>query len=125
MKEVRSFLGLAGYYRRFVQHFGSIAKPLTELLKKGTLFVWTTTTEQAFQALKMALIIALVLASSDFSIPFVIETDASEKMIGAVLQQQGHPIAYVSRALGPKNQGWSTYEKESLATLMVVDHWRP
>jgi hypothetical protein len=60
----------------------------------------------------------------DFSKPFTIETYASAKGIGAVLQQEGHPIAYISKALGIKNQGLSTYEKECLAVLMAVDHWR-
>ncbi|CAN6225874.1 unnamed protein product [Urochloa humidicola] len=124
VKELRSFLGLAGYYRRFVKHFGEIAKPLTDLLKKGQLFTWTSATEQSFQALKEALTSAPVLSLPDFNKPFVVETDASEKGIGAVLQQDGHPIAYISRALGPKNQGLSTYEKESLAILMAIDHWR-
>lgn len=124
VKELRGFLRLAGYYRRFVKNFGLLAKPLTELLKKGQIFAWTTITEQAFQALKDALTSAPVLALPDFSKPFVVETDALEKGIGAVLQQEGHPIAYISRALGPKNQGLSTYEKESLAILMAVDHWR-
>lgn len=124
VKEVRSFLGLTGYYRRFVQNFGLIAKPLTELLKKGKIFVWTPTTEQDFQALKTALITSPVLALPNFELPFVVETDTSDKGIGAVLQQNGHPIAYVNGALGPKNHGLSTYEKESLAILMAVDHWR-
>jgi hypothetical protein len=65
-----------------------------------------------------------VLALPNFSLPFTIETDASSKGIGAVLQQQGHPIAYVSKALGVKAQGLSTYEKECLAILMSIDHWR-
>lgn len=125
VKELRSFLGMAGYYRRFVQNFGMMAKPLIELLKKGQLFVWTSDQEQSFQALKNALITAPVLAVPDFKKPFVVITDASDKGIGAVLQQGGHPIAFVSKALGPKNRGLSTYEKESLAILMVVDHWRP
>ena len=99
-----------------------LAKPLTELLKKGQLFVWTATTEQAFQTLKQALTTAPVLTLPNFDKPFVLETDAYDKGIGAVLQQDGHPIAYVSRALGPKNQGLSTYEKESLAILMAVDY---
>jgi hypothetical protein len=60
----------------------------------------------------------------DFSLPFTIETDASTKGIGAVLHQQGHPIAYVSKVLGIKAQGLSTYEKEYLAIIMAVDHWR-
>jgi hypothetical protein len=114
---------MAGYYRRFVSQFGLISKPLTNLLKKGTLFIWTSETEATFQAFKKALISALVLALPKFSQPFIVETDASAKGIGAVLQQQGHPIAYVSKALGPKAQGLSTYEKECLAILMAVEHW--
>lgn len=109
---------------KFVRDFGVIAKPLTELLKKHTLFHWTSVQDQAFQLLKQALISAPVLQLPDFKKPFIIETDASAKGIGAVLQQGGHPIAYVSKALGVKNQGLSTYEKECLAILMAVDHWR-
>lgn len=124
VKEVRSFLGLVGYYRRFVKNFGSLARSLTELLEKGVVFAWTSTTKQAFQALKKALTSAPMLAFPNFSQPFVVETDASNKGIGAVLQQARHPIAFVSRALGPKNQGLSTYEKERLAILMAVDHWQ-
>lgn len=124
VKEVRGFLGLAGYYQKFVKDFGLISKPLTTLLKKGEVFLWTATHEAAFTALKQALTSAPVLALPNFQKPFVVETDASEKGIGVVLHQQGHPIAYVSRALGPKNQGLSTYEKECLAILLAVDHWR-
>ncbi|CAN6301690.1 unnamed protein product, partial [Urochloa humidicola] len=124
LKELRGFLGIAGYYRRFVKNFGMLSKPLTDLLRKGQLFIWTPATEQAFQLLKKALTPAPVLALPDFNSTFIIETDASDKGIGAVLQQNGHPIAFVSKALGPKNQGLSTYEKESLAILMAVDHWR-
>lgn len=124
VKEVRGFLGLAGYYRRFVQHFGMLARPLTELLKKGALFIWTETCATAFQLLKQALISAPVLALPDFSKTFVIETDASDTGIGAVLQQGGHPIAYVSKALGPRTRGFSTFEKESLAILLAVDQWK-
>ena len=114
---------MAGYYRRFVPNFGLISKPLTSLLKKGVLFLWTSVTESSFQALKQALITAPVLALPDFSQTFVVETDASAKEIGAVLQQQGHPVAYASKALGKKAQCLSTYEKECLAILMTVDQW--
>lgn len=111
VKELRSFLGLAGYYRRFVRHFGLLAKPLTTLLKKGNLFIWTPSHEASFVALKEALISAPVLALPNFSLPFSLETDASQLGVGAVLMQAGHPIAYLSKALRPRSQGLSTYEK--------------
>lgn len=124
VKELQSFLGLAGYYRRFVKNFGSISKPLTNLLRKCELFIWTSTHEDSFMPLKLALTSAPVLAIPNLQKPFTIETNASDKGIGAVLQQEGHPIAYVSKALGPRNQQLSIYEKECLAILMAVDHWR-
>jgi hypothetical protein len=123
-KQLRSFLGLAGYYRRFVRHFALIAKTLTALLKKDTLFVWTDEHETAFQTLKEALTEAPVLAVPDFSKKFCIETDACKSGVGAVLMQEGHPLAYISKPLGPKTQGLSTYEKEYLAILIVVEQWR-
>jgi hypothetical protein len=125
MKEVRGFLGLAGYYRKFVKNFGIIAKPVTQLLCKDVPFMWTEVHAQAFQQLKLSLLLAPCLALSDFSLPFHIETDASAVGIGAVLTQNGHPLAFISKALGPRNQGLSTYEKEYLAILVAVDQWRP
>ncbi|WVZ90589.1 hypothetical protein U9M48_036876 [Paspalum notatum var. saurae] len=124
VKELRSFLGLVGYYHKFVPHFGIIAQPLTALLKKHAIFVWTADHTASFMALQQALCLALVLALPDFSLPFVIETDASGHGIGAVLMQQGHPIAYISKALGPRSQGLSTYEKEYMAILMAIQQWR-
>jgi len=123
-KELRSFLGLAGYYRRFVRHFGIISKPLSNLLKKHTLFIWTPDHESAFQALKAALCQSPVLALPNFARPFTIETDASDAGVGAVLMQDGHPLAYLSKALGTKSKGLSTYEKEFLAILLAVQAWR-
>ena len=102
VKELRTFLGLAGYYRRFVRHFGMISRPLTDLLKKGALFVWTAVHEQSFLDLKTA------LTMPNFSKPFVIETDASGTGVGAVLMQQGHPLAFLSKSLSPRLQGLST-----------------
>lgn len=125
VKELRGFLGLAGYYQKFVRHYGLLSKPLTNLLRKGQLYIWIAETEQAFQALKHALITAPVLLMPDFNEPFIVETDASDKGIGAVLMQKNHHVAFLSRALGPRHQGLSTYEKESLAIMLAVDHWRP
>lgn len=125
VKEVRGFLGLAGYYRKFVRHFGLISRPLTDLLKKHVVFLWTIEKEESFQALKNALITAPVLALPDFRKPFEVETNTSDKGTGVVLMQEGHPIAYLSKTLGPRTQGLSTYEKESLAIILSVEHWRP
>lgn len=124
LKELRGFLGLAGYYRKFIKNFALIAKPLSDLLRKDSVFVWSFIQADAFSMLKKALCSAPVLALPDFSQPFHIETDACAVGIGAVLQQQGHPLAFISKALGPRNQGLSTYEKEYLAILLAVEHWR-
>lgn len=116
---------MEGYYKKYVKNFGLLLKHLTNLLKKGEIYVWTSEAEASFHTLKNALMTVPVLALPNFSKPFEIETDASDKGIGAVLQQEGHHIAYISRALGPKAQGLSTYEKECLAILLAVDYWRP
>jgi hypothetical protein len=125
LKELCGFLGLTRYYRKFVKHYGVISRPLTELLKKNIQFQWTPMADTAFHTLKTALINAPVLAIPDFSRPFVVETDASKMGIGTVLMQNDHPVAYLSKALCPKNQALSTYEKECLAILLAVDKWRP
>jgi hypothetical protein len=122
---LRGFLGLAGYYHKFVWHFGIIAKTLTNLLKKNTPFVWTGEHEQSFQALKTTLSTTPVLALPDFDKQFAIESDASGTSIGAVLTQEGCPLAFVSKALSTKTQGLSTYEKEYLAVILAVNQWRP
>lgn len=125
LKELRGFLGLTSYYRKFIKHYSMISRPLTLLLKKGVPFVWTSVTAQAFQLLKEALVATPVLAIPDFTKPFTLETDASDVGLGAVLMQEGHPLAYLSKSLCAKNQALSTYEKECMAILLAVEKWRP
>jgi hypothetical protein len=117
-------LGITGYYRKFIRHYAIISQPLTALLKKGTLYIWTSAEQTAFDTLKHALVSAPVLALPNFSDSFVVETDACDTGIGAVLSQKGHPLAYVSRFLGPRNRSLSVYEKEYLAILLAVQQWR-
>ena len=124
-KDLRGFLGLAGYYRRFIQHYSLLSRPLTALLKKNVPFLWTSVTQQAFDSLKLALTTAPVLALPDFHQAFVLETDVSEFGIGALLMQNHHPIAFLSQTLSARNSALSTYEKECLAIILAVEKWRP
>ncbi|GJT68047.1 putative mitochondrial protein [Tanacetum coccineum] len=123
LKQLRGFLGLTGYYRRFVRDYAIISQPLTTLLKKNA-FKWYANAQTAFEDLKKAMISAPVLQMPDFYYVFVVETDASGLSIGVVLQQNGHPIAFISKTLSPKHQSLSTYEKEFLAVIQALDKWR-
>lgn len=123
VKSLRGFLGLTGYYRRFIKRYGILSKPLTQLLKKGQ-FLWNTAAEEAFLQLKQLMSNTPILAVLDFSRPLIIETDACKSGVGAVLMQDGKPIAYLSKALGEKHLGLSTYEKELLAVIIATQKWR-
>jgi hypothetical protein len=95
--DIRSFLGLAGYYRRFIENFSKIAKPMTNLLKKTNEFEWTAECEHSFQTLKQKLTTTPVLALPDIQKDFVVYCDASRQGLGCVLMQSGRVIAYASR----------------------------
>lgn len=128
VKNVRQFLGLSGYYRRFIKDFGKIAKPLTKLLQKDVPFEWDEDADRAFQMLKDALCEAPVLAFPKLGEPYNITTDASGFAVGGVLSQgpigKDRPIAYTSRVLRGPELKYEIYEKEALAILHSVKKFR-
>lgn len=128
-KDIKSFLGLVGYYRRFIENFSKITKPLTSLLKKDAVFQWSHEQEQSFNLLKNKLTSAPLLQYPDFNNPFLLTTDASNYAVGAILSQgeigKDKPIAYASRTLNKAEGNYSTIEKELLAILFGVKTFRP
>ncbi|XP_058876949.1 uncharacterized protein LOC131731694 [Acipenser ruthenus] len=126
-RQVRAFLGLAGYYRRFISHFATRATPLTDLTKghKNRPIQWSKECEAAFQDLRHALLSRPVLKNPDFRKDFILQTDASGVGLGAVLAQdfdgEEHPIMFLSRKLLPREQRYATIEKECLAIKWAVE----
>ena len=125
--DVRTFLGLASYYRRYIQSFSNIAKPLHELTQKNVKFMWSREHNESFKALKDKLVQAPVLMYPQFkqdAAPFILQTDASSVGLGAVLEQNGHVIAYASRCLKKTEQHYSVIQKECLAVVFALKQFR-
>ena len=130
VREVRSFLGTAGWYRRFIANFASVSAPLSDLLKNKGKFIVTPESVESFNALKVALTTAPVLRHPDFKRRFWVQCDASHIGVGAVLYQvndEGHenPIAFYSQKLNKCQRNYSVTEKECLAAILAVERFRP
>ncbi|GJT95634.1 putative reverse transcriptase domain-containing protein, partial [Tanacetum coccineum] len=122
--EIRSFLGLAGYYRRFIENFSKIAKPLTLLTQKNKTYVWGDKQDEAFRILKEKLCNAPVLALPDGPDDFVVYCDASKQGFGSVLMQRGKVIAYASRQLKKHEKNYTTHDLELGAVVFALKIWR-
>ncbi|XP_022031188.1 uncharacterized protein LOC110932138 [Helianthus annuus] len=122
--DIRSFLGLAGYYRRFIQDFSKIATPLTKLTRKDEKFIWAEDQERAFQTLKEKLTHAPVLTLPDGTEDMVVYSDASHSGLGCVLMQRGKVIAYASRQLKAHEKRYPTHDLELAAVVFALKIWR-
>ncbi|GJT97331.1 putative nucleotidyltransferase, ribonuclease H [Tanacetum coccineum] len=122
--EIRSFLGLAGYYRRFIANFSKIAKPLTSLTQKNQKYVWGVEQEEAFQTLKNNLCDAPILTLPDRVEDFVVYCDASNQGLGCVLMQRGRVISYASRQLKTHEKNYTTHDLELGAVVFALKTWR-
>ncbi|WOH15373.1 hypothetical protein DCAR_0934911 [Daucus carota subsp. sativus] len=122
--EVRSFLGMAGYYRRFVEGFSRIAGPMTKLLRKNVPFQWTEEAQQSFDELKRRLTSAPVLTTPSGQGGFVVYSDASQQGLGCVLMQYGKVIAYASRQLRPHEKSYPVHDLELAAIVFALKIWR-
>ena len=122
--EVRSFLGLAGYYRRFVEGFSKIASSLTMLTRKNVKFQWSDACEKSFQELKRRLVTAPVLTIPSGSGGFVVYSDASKNGLGCVLMQYGKVVAYASRQLKEYEKNYPTHDLELAAVVFALKIWR-
>ena len=121
--EVRSFLGLAGYYRRFVQGFSVITSSLTRLLRKGVKFKWDDKCQSSFERLKEILVEAPVLIQPTSGRDYTMYSDASRIGLGCILMQDGKVVAYASRQLKPHEQNYPTHDLELAAVVFALKIW--
>ena len=124
VREIRSFLGLAGYYQRFIENFSKIAKPMTELLKKDTKFKWTEECEASFQELKKRLVTSPVLILPDQRKDYQVHCDASRRGLVAVLMQEGRVVSHASRQLKPHELNYATHDLELVVVVHALKTWR-
>jgi hypothetical protein len=124
LSKLRRFLGFANFYRRFVPNYSTLASPLTSLTSTAKPFMWNDEATKAFEVLKQALQNNIVLRYPDYSKPFVVQTDASDVGIGAVLLQDNQPISFYSRKLSDAEINYAVYDKELLAIVAAFTHWR-
>jgi len=128
VKNIQEFLGFCNFYRRFVKNYSALARPLFDLTKKDTLFLWGTAQATAFAALQNALMTSPVLLLPDYGKPFTLITDASNYAMGAILEQddalgRSHPVAYYSKSLQPAEQNYEIHDKELLAIVQALKHF--
>jgi hypothetical protein len=124
VRKIRSVLGLAGYYRRFIEGFSSLSGPLTALTRKNVPFVWSDKCEASFQELKRRLVTAPVLTLPMESVGYVVYTDASKKGLRCVLMQQGWVVAYASRQLKEHEKNYPAHDLELVAVIYALKIWR-
>jgi hypothetical protein len=122
--QVRNFLRLVGYYRRFISNFSKIAKLITDLLKKREKYVWNAERDEAFQTLKKLLTTSPVLAQPNIMKSFDVYYDASDTGLGCVLMQDGHVIAYSSRQLCRHKEHYPTHDPELDVVILALQTWR-
>ena len=130
LKETQAFLGFCNFYRRFIKGFSKIVRPFVQLTKKEAIFKWCSACQEAFTLLKEAVTIAPVLKHFDRAKEAVLETDSSDYVNGGVLSQYSddgilHPVAYYSKNLTPAECNYQIYDKELLAIIRCLEHWRP
>ena len=128
--ELQRFIGFSNFYRRFIDHFSGIARPLHNLTKDGSPYIWTTDCAKAFEALKTAFTTAPILKIANPYRPFILECDCSDFALGAVLSQvcntdnELHPIAYLSCSLIQSEKNYEIFDKELLAIIAAFKEWR-
>jgi hypothetical protein len=124
VSHIRCFLGLAGYYRRFIEGFSKIFKPMTELLEKSQTFEWTPRREASFQELKKRITMPPALTMPNMEKPFSIYCDASGQGLGCVLMQHGHVVVYASRQLRKHEEKYPTHDFELAVVVHALKIWR-